>query len=73
MNSFRISAGETMSHDILITNLIALTHFNPYYKGEIFSQKPWKPKVFFQFKIIINGSFIYIMLYLNVYVMGLRP
>ena len=42
---------------------------NPY-NAEIFFYIPWRPKVFFYFKIIINVLF---SPHLNTYVMGLRP
>ena len=41
---------------------------NPW-NAEIFVYEPWRPKVIFQFEIIVNVF----SLYMNTYVMGLRP
>ena len=43
-------------------------HFNPY-NAKIFLHKLWRPKGFFQFKIIKNLSQLF-LIHLNTYVMG---
>ena len=52
----------------LISSMIV---FVKIYDVEICLYKPWRPKGFLQFKIIMSYSYLF-LLHLNIYVMDLR-